>query len=328
MKSLLIILFLFAALASLYAQNIGIGTLTPQVSLHVQATDTGMLRLENTTTLATGVSNAIYFKTGNWFTGGIKQTGTSSNTSRTGFFGYAFTDPSGLQEYLSIVDAGNIGIGTITPNSKAALDISSTTRGLLPPRMNLTARSAIASPPAGLTIYNTSTSSLEFYNGTAWTSVAPPAATHSIGESFGGGIVFYVYNGGQNGLISATADQSTGIKWNNNASFTNTNAIRDGIGAFSYNTEHIIANQGAGSYAAMICAQYNGGGYGDWYLPSKYELNLLYLQKAVVGGFVNSDYWSSSEVDSDNAWFQFFDMGFQGIGAKNYTYHVRAVRAF
>ena len=71
---------------------------------------------------------------------------------------------------FSLLSFAQIGIGTPTPNSKAALDVTSTTQGLLPPRMDLTQRAAITSPPAGLTIYNTTTSSLEFYNGTAWVS--------------------------------------------------------------------------------------------------------------------------------------------------------------
>ena len=165
-------------------------------------------------------------------------------------------------------------------------------------------------------------------SGTAPTWVNSATATvHYIGESYGGGIVFYVYENGQHGLIAATADQSTGIQWYN-GSYTNTNAIRDGIGANSYNTEHIIANQGAGNYAAMECAKYNGGGYGDWYLPSKYELNLLYLQKTVVGGFGNFFYWSSSESVTNGVWAQRFSDGYQLEWTKNSPHYVRAVRAF
>jgi len=69
--------------------------------------------------------------------------------------------------------------------------------------------------------------------------------------------------------------------------------------------------------------------YGDWYLPSLYELNLLYLQKAVVGGFVNNYYWSSSEYDSNTVWTQMVDGGSQrSDGNKNSSIRVRAVRAF
>ena len=63
---------------------------------------------------------------------------------------------------------GEVGIGTSAPNAAALLDVTSTTKGFLPPRMNLTQRTAIASPPAGLMIYNTTSNKLNVYNGTAW----------------------------------------------------------------------------------------------------------------------------------------------------------------
>jgi hypothetical protein len=69
------------------------------------------------------------------------------------------------------VGSANVGIGTSSPNSKALLDITSTTQGFLPPRMTTTERNAITSPPAGLMVYNTTTNKLNFYNGTAWEAV-------------------------------------------------------------------------------------------------------------------------------------------------------------
>jgi hypothetical protein len=150
---------------------------------------------------------------------------------------------------------------------------------------------------------------------------------HYIGESYGGGTVFYVYDNGLHGLIAATADQSTGIRWYN-GTYTTTNAARDGIGAGMYNTERIIESQGEGSYAAQLCANYQGGGYGDWYLPSKYELNLLYAQKNAVGVFASGFYWSSYEDFNTGAWVQSFGTGSQISSSKNTTYYVRSVRAF
>jgi hypothetical protein len=159
---------------------------------------------------------------------------------------------------------------------------------------------------------------------------------HTIGESYGGGIVFYVYDGGQHGLIASTADQSAGIRWfgaisNNNDSHARAN----GIGAGLKNTSIILANQGnldGNPFAATICNEYSvsvaGLTYGDWYLPSKYELNLLYLQRTVVGGFANFLYWSSTERDGLNAWYQDFANGDQTPDSKNNTIAVRAVRAF
>ncbi|WP_411726241.1 DUF1566 domain-containing protein [Methyloglobulus sp.] len=155
-----------------------------------------------------------------------------------------------------------------------------------------------------------------------------PAPVHAIGDVYGGGIVFDVDDEGQHGLIAATADQDggAGIQWYN-GSFTVTNAVRDGANAGHYNTERIIIDQGAGSYAAQLCANYQGG-YGDWYLPSKAELNLLYEQKDVVGGFAVNGYWSSTENGSPLAWFHDFANGFQSTNDKLKSFKVRGVRAF
>jgi Protein of unknown function (DUF1566) len=231
--------------------------------------------------------------------------------------------------FIYKAQAQNVGIGTTTPNASAQLDVTSTTKGFLPPRMDSTARNAIVSPAAGLTIYNTTLKSVQVYNGTAWFSTV-----HFIGESYGGGIVFYVYDNGQHGLIASTADQSTGIRWNG-GSFTNTRARADGVGAGLKNTAIIIANQGpvdGNAFAATVCNEYSvtiaGVTYGDWYLPSKHELNLLYLQQTVVGGFSSNVYWSSSEYNDSYAWFQFFSNGFQDNDYKYNPSYVRAVRAF
>jgi hypothetical protein len=82
--------------------------------------------------------------------------------------------------------------------------------------------------------------------------------------------------------------------------------------------------------AANEVASYNGGGKSDWFLPSKDELNLLYLQKAILGMSGNqADYWSSSEVQADVAWIQYFLDGRQFTnGTKVNTQSVRPVRAF
>ena len=63
---------------------------------------------------------------------------------------------------------GQVGIGTQTPNSSAQLDVTSTDKGLLPPRMTSAQRDAIANPPAGLMIFNTNTQSLEIFTTYGW----------------------------------------------------------------------------------------------------------------------------------------------------------------
>lgn len=232
---------------------------------------------------------------------------------------------------ISNSNSGNVGIGIATPAQSAVLDISSTVKGFLPPRMNVTQRNAIASPDIGLTIYNTSSKAVEVYNGTAWYS-----SVHFIGESYGGGIVFYVYDNGQHGLVAAPADLNGGLAvyWFC-CQYGPTLARANGVGAGFKNTSLINAAQallGAIVSAATVCFEYsitvNGVTYGDWYLPSKHELNLLYLQRAVVGGFANGIYWSSSEFDNGNAWQQHFAFGSISADSKTITYLVRAIRAF
>lgn len=216
-----------------------------------------------------------------------------------------------------------------TANATAILDVKSTTKGLLPPRMDSTQRNAIVSPATGLTIYNTSINAFQCFNGTAWYSTV-----HFVGEYFGGGIVFYVYDNGQHGLIASAADQSTGIRWGVNTLYTR--AESDGINGGMNNTAIIIANQASidgNQFAATLCNMYSStmGGitYGSWYLPSKYELNLLYLQRVLVGGFASVDYWSSTENGNGGAYNQHFGTGVVTTSSKSApTIYVRAIRAF
>ena len=72
----------------------------------------------------------------------------------------------------------------------------------------------------------------------------------------------------------------------------------------------------------------NGAKFNDWRLPTKDELNLIYKQRRSIGGFIDTYYWSSTEVDNGGAWDQNFGDGSQGVNSKDYTDNVRAVRAF
>ncbi len=68
--------------------------------------------------------------------------------------------------------------------------------------------------------------------------------------------------------------------------------------------------------------------YSDWFLPSKDELNEMYLNRASIGGFAIGHYWSSSEVNADYAWNQNFNNGYQIASSKVDSIYVRPVRAF
>ena len=152
-----------------------------------------------------------------------------------------------------------------------------------------------------------------------------------VGQSYGGGIVAYIDGTGVHGLIAATADQSTGMAWSNIRT-TLVGTTETAIGTGQANTTAIVG-QTVGvvtctSGAAYLCYHLEEGGYSDWYLPSKDELNKLYLNKVTIGGFANAAYWSSSETSATNAWNQNFNNGNQNNNNKNNSRRVRAVRDF
>ena len=62
----------------------------------------------------------------------------------------------------------SLGVGVATPEASSLLDVTSTTKGFLPPRMTTAQRNAIGSPSPGLTIYNTTTTALNYYDGANW----------------------------------------------------------------------------------------------------------------------------------------------------------------
>jgi hypothetical protein len=225
------------------------------------------------------------------------------------------------------------------------LEVSSTTQGFLPPRVYAAQRNAIVSPVAGLTIWCINCGQygeLNVYNGVAWVNMFGSSTSSvpsiSIGQNYYGGTIAYILQSGDpgydantpHGLVAATVvDQGTGIRWYN-GSFTTTGVTGTAIGTGLSNTNAIIASQGgtATSYAAGLARAYAGGGYTDWYLPSKDELNKLYLNRIAIGGFADASYWSSTEFGVDLAWSLDFTRGIQFNGVKDYANSVRAIRAF
>jgi hypothetical protein len=171
------------------------------------------------------------------------------------------------------------------------------------------------------------------------------SSAYSVGDFAQGGIVFWVDETGQHGLVAAKEDQSTGVRWYA-GTYGNTQAKGDGPYAGEANTSIIIAAQVAigddgSTYAARICneLQITEGSttYGDWYLPSKEELDLMYQNKATIdataganGGssFASAVYWSSTEINNFFVWRQSFANGIQSTNLKGTTGTVRAVRAF
>lgn len=173
----------------------------------------------------------------------------------------------------------------------------------------------------------------------------PMVASYKVGDFAQGGIVFWVDETGQHGLVCAKEDQSSNARWYA-GTYGSTQAKGDGPFSGEANTSIIIAVQVAigddgETYAARICneLQITEGGktYSDWYLPSKEELNLMYQNMPVIeatstanGGstFADDYYWSSTEENGEQAWQQNFGSGNQKELNKIFLLSVRTIRAF
>ncbi len=173
-------------------------------------------------------------------------------------------------------------------------------------------------------------------------SSAATQAIYQVGDKGpAGGIVFYDKgnaSGGWRYFEVATSDAGSGIPWDTGNYLDVTTSTT--IGSGKANTEAIIEALGSGIYAAQLCRGLATGGFNDWFLPSKDELNLLYTAVDWRGrgsftdkdreGFTNHYYWSSSQYFSSYfyAWDQDFGNGRQKNDLKNTGFSVRAIRAF
>lgn len=104
----------------------------------------------------------------------IKDSDGTSYIERAGSVGVLKFKPTSTKEMLRLTDSGGARLENAVssnPHSSALLDMTSTARGFLPPRMTEAQRDAIGTPATGLVVYNTDTNLLNFYNGSVWGAV-------------------------------------------------------------------------------------------------------------------------------------------------------------
>jgi len=230
--------------------------------------------------------------------------------------GYTFA--GGTYDYTGVTVLNAVSSITVTPTGSGTITVEGVTvvSGQASGGIALT-----AGTEKTITIIATETGK------TAKTYTIKVTRFVAIGDSYQGGKVAYIDGTGIHGLIAATADQGTLPTW---GCYGTAISGADGtaIGTGNQNTIDIMAGCATAGIAARICGDLVEGGYSDWYLPSKDELNQLYINRTAIGGFTTNYYWSSSESSAYSAWSQYFYDGNQYGYSKYATIYVRAVRAF
>ena len=256
---------------------------------------------------------------------------------------------------LTATTYAQIGINNENPDASAALDITSTTGGLLVPRMTAAQRDAITSATQGLIIFCSDCAlgegELQIKLTSSWKSTiggdVNDPANLVVGDIYDGGVVFYLFapgdtgyiTGESHGLVAAMSDYPTYLEWGcrwqdlpnvPNVSYNGGTPLGLGaeIGDGVSNTNAILND--CPTAPAALAARSLGA---QWFLPSAKELNQMYDNRATleaVSGFtaLESVYWSSTEIGLYHAWNQSFFNGGQYDWPKGNTSNVRAVRAF
>ncbi|MCF7929353.1 MAG: fibronectin type III domain-containing protein [Spirochaetales bacterium] len=226
----------------------------------------------------------------------------------------SWTDNSAGEEYFEIEREGSIINSTVSANTENYYDdgLSSNT--------NYTYRVRTTDPGGAST----------------WSSTASSTTDYAVGDTGpAGGVIFFDdeesdfnHISGGRYLEAAPASTEWTATWGSHGTYID--AYRFGLGDGAENTADIVEAQGTGSTTAgQLCDGLSYGGYDDWYLPSSDELNKMYDNKGIIGGFSSDYYWSSSESDTEYSWMQDFELGNRsGYGTKTFSTKVRAVRAF
>ena len=247
---------------------------------------------------------------GSIIAGSIQNTAIGNTTASSGSF-------------TTLRSTDKLNVGVIGNGEESALlEISSSSKGFLPPRMNAYQRDAISSPAAGLVVWCTNcgaSGELQAFNGAIWANMSGTAGsavpTLSIGTDYQGGKVAYLLVSGDEGYDANTQHGIIVAPDNLSTSTTLDNAIT-------------LANN------------YTGGGYTNWFLPNIAQLEKVFLNRNAIGytfGPTNSYFWSSSvnpDGSGNNFWFTIFYTPntnttiYSNYSSRSSTYYARAIRLF
>ena len=254
---------------------------------------------------------------------------------------------------LTATTYAQIGINNETPDASAALDITSTTGGLLVPRMTETQRDAISLAATGLMIYQTDgTVGFYYYNGSSWEGYYSKNEVDAlianlqsktkarVGDIRAGGVVFWVDpSDNRHGLVAAFSDYATTAEWGcyntdlpNVPNVTYMGINPEGLGAEigdGVTNTNAILNDCPTAPAALAARSYGP----DWFLPSTNEFNQMYINRTTlegVSGFIafSGYYWTSTEENNFYTWIHSVLSGRYTAKKNEPNARVRAVRAF
>ena len=142
--------------------------------------------------------------------------------------------------------------------------------------------------------YATNGNGTSYGNEFTFTTCIAPSFT--VGQSYGGGTIFYVDCTGIHGLIAANTEYGP-VQWG--CEGTSISGTLSGIGTGQSNTNLILSGCSDTNFAAKLCDNLTLNTYSDWYLPSYDELETLRVN---IGGFANVYIWSSSQKDINDAY--------------------------
>jgi hypothetical protein len=279
--------------------NQGVGM---QISI-LQGTITGTAVYIETQTTTTNLNGLVTLEIGGSSATVVSGTFSAIDWSSGPYFIKTATDPSGGSSYTITGTSQIMSVpfamyaktsGSATPGPQG---IQGETGATGTAGTNGTNGAAGANGAKG----DTGDQGIQGETGAAGTNGTQPTYTLNTLYPELGGYVIAVRDGGKHGLVVAMQDQGVS-NW--------------------YETNDLLSDAAKHDV--------NDDKFMDWRLPTKRELNLMYsVYIGSNGANLNSNrYWSSTEYDSDVAWFQFFLNGVQSFLNKRYTYVVRAVRAF